>query len=471
MRANNMDHKHAIVVGGSMAGLLAARVLSDHYQQVSVVERDTLPAQPQHRRGVPQSCHTHGLLASGSRVLESLFPGISDALVEAGALTSDVVRDCRWFFEGACLARVPSDLKGLLMTRPMLEAAVRVRVLSNPKVRTCDNSAVEGLILDDDGARVIGVRIAGQTLAGDLIVDATGRGSRTPQWLQSLGYEKPREETVQVGIGYATRFFRRRPADLAGDLAAVIPPTPAGKRGGVMLAQEGDRWTVTLIAHFGNYPREDLAGFIEFARSLPAPYIHEVVSSAEPLGDAASTRFPASIRQRYEALKRFPSGYLVFGDAICSFNPIYGQGMSVAALQAVELEKSLTASGDDLAKIFFRRARKVVDIPWSIAVGSDLRIPETVGPRTMYVRIINWYMSRLHQAAHADAIASLAFHQVGNLLAPPPSVMHPRVAVRVLSRNLRLAADAGRSRSRSGKSGDQGPSRSRENGWNPELRR
>ena len=230
MRANNMDHEHAIVVGGSMAGLLTACVLSDRYQRISLVERDTLPTQPQHRRGVPQSRRTHGLLASGSNVLEKFFPGISDSLVDAGGLTCDFVRDCRWFFEGACLA-------------------------------------------------------------------------------------------------------------------------------------------------------------VEFARSLPAPYIHEVVSRAEPLGDAASTRFPASTRQRYEALKRFPSGYLVFGDAICSFNPIYGQGMSVAALQAEELEKSLAASGDDLAKVFFRRAAKVVDIPWSMAVGSDLRIPETVGPRTTGVRI------------------------------------------------------------------------------------
>lgn len=437
-----MERKHAIVMGGSMAGLLAARVLSDHYQQVTLIERDPFPAQPQQRRGVPQGRHTHGLLASGRSVLERFFPGITQALVNSGAHFGDIVADSRWFFEGACLARVPTDLKGLLLTRPMLEGAVRERVLAIPGITRRDNTAVEGLVASERSDRVAGVRAGGQTLAADLVVDATGRGSRTPQWLEAMGYEKPREEAVQIALGYTTRFFRRRTTDLEGDTAVIIPSTPEGKCGGVMLAQEGDRWTVTLFGHFGNYAPEDLPGFIEFARNLPAPYIHQVVQRAEPLGDAATTRFPASIRRRYEKLQRFPAGYLVFGDAMCSFNPIYGQGMSVAALEAVELEKSLGANDCDLAKTFFRRAAKVVDIPWSIAAGNDLRMPEAIGPRTAGVRFVNWYMSKLHKAAHSDPVPALAFHRVGNLLAPPPSVMHPRVAVRVLWRNMRRSTSA-----------------------------
>ena len=434
--ARSADRKHAMVMGGSMAGLLAVRVLSDHYGKVTLVERDTLPSQPEQRRGVPQGRHTHGLLASGRDVLERFFPGISRSLVDAGAVTGDIVRDSRWFFEGACLSRVPSGLNGLLMTRPMLEAAVRERVLAIANVVKVENAAVEGLAVSDGSDRVIGLRIGGQTLPADLVVDATGRGSRTPQWLESMGYQKPPEEAVQIGLSYTTRFFRRRLADLGGDMAVIIPPTPHGKRGGVMLAQEGDRWTVTLMANFGPCAPEELEGFIEFARTLPAPYVHEVVKKAEPLGEAATARFPASIRRRYEALERFPAGYLVAGDAMCSFNPIYGQGMSVAALEAVELEKCLSAYNGDLAKTFFRRAAKVVDIPWSIAVGNDLRIPEAVGPRTPAVRFVNWYMSKLHKAAHSDPVPALAFHRVGNLLAPPPSVMHPRVALRVLWRNV-----------------------------------
>ena len=420
-----------------MGGLVAARVLTDYFEKVTVVERDAFPPIGEQRRGVPQGRHTHGLLASGRQVLDRLFPGVSKELIETGAVAGDIVRDARWFNEGACLCRFASGLEGLLMTRPLLEGMVRRHLLRLPGVQARENCAVEGLAATADNRRVTGVKIAGETLAADLVVDTTGRGSHSPQWLEAMGYEKVAEERVEVALGYTTRFFRRRPDHMNGDMGAIIPPTPAGKRGGVMLAQEGDRWTVTLIAHFGNYAPADLPGFIEFASTLPAPYIHEVVRDAEPLGEPASARFPASTRRRYENLKRFPEGYLVFGDAISSFNPIYGQGMSVAALESDELAATLSEGFDDLARRFFARAGKLVDIPWSIAVGNDLRMPEATGPRSAGLNFINWYMSKLHRAGHHDPIPAMAFHRVANLLAPPPSVMHPKVAWRVLLGNLR----------------------------------
>jgi 2-polyprenyl-6-methoxyphenol hydroxylase-like FAD-dependent oxidoreductase len=284
---------------------------------------------------------------------------------------------------------------------------------------------------------VIGIKLSGQILSADLVVDATGRGSHSPQWLEAMGFPKPAEDRVEIALGYTTRLFRRSLTDLEGDGAAVIPPTPETKRAGVMLAQEGERWTVTLVSYFGNYAPTELDGFIEFARSLPAPYIYDVIRRAEPISEPASARFPASMRRRYERLDRFPDGFLVFGDAISSFNPMYGQGMSVAALEAMVLSETLAESSNDLGRRFFRRAAKVVDIPWDIVVGGDLRIPETIGPRSAGVSFVNWYMSKLHRAAHHDPVVALAFHKVGNLLAPPPSVMRPRIAARVLWGNLR----------------------------------
>jgi 2-polyprenyl-6-methoxyphenol hydroxylase-like FAD-dependent oxidoreductase len=323
-----------------------------------------------------------------------------------------------------------------MMSRPFLEERVRRRVAALPNVKFRDDTAVDALDFDSIAGRVTGVRVGTEVLTADLVIDAAGRGSKMPQWLKGLGFESPAEERVEVALAYTTRLFRRRATDLGGDHGAIIAPTPQGKRGGVMLAQEGERWTVTLIAHFQPSAPEEIGGFIEYARSLDAPFIYEVVRDAEPLGDGHSSRFPASVRRRYERLTRFPEGLLVFGDAISSFNPIYGQGMSVACLQAEVLDEVMATGSTRLAKRFFTRAATVIDIPWSIAVGNDLRMPEAVGPRTAAGKMINWYMVRLHRAAHVDPVCAIAFHKVSNLLAAPPTVMSPRIAMRVLGRNL-----------------------------------
>jgi len=434
--------ERAIVVGGSMGGLLCARVLADHFHRVTIVERDSFPTSVENRRGVPQGRHTHGLLASGREVLERFFPGISSELIAAGAVRGDLTGQARWFIGGACLTRFTSGMEGLLMSRPFLETAVRRKVLGLPNVSVRESTSVDGLASSADNTRVTGIRMGSETLAADVVVDTTGRGSHSPQWLEGMGYAKADEERVEVALAYTTRWFRRYPQHMGGDVAAVVPPTPEGKRGGVMLAQEDNRWTLTLIGHFGHVAPPELEGFIEYARTLPAPYIHEVIRDAEPIGEPVSARFPASVRRRYERLQRFPEGYLVFGDAISSFNPIYGQGMSAAALESVELSETLAGGTHDLAQRFFRRAAKVVDIPWAVAVGNDLRMKETIGPRNAGVNVINWYLSKLHHAAHRDPVPALAFHRVGNLLAPPPSVLHPRIAWRVLLGNLRPRAAA-----------------------------
>lgn len=427
--------EQAIVLGGSMGGLLAARVLSEHFREVTILERDEFPELAENRRGVPQGRHTHGLLASGGQVLEHFFPGITEELVGLGVPRGDLSTNARHFLAGGLLCRAELGLNGLAVSRPCLEFAVRRRVLQLPNVRVRQGVQVEHL--QASGGQVTGVVAGGESLAADLTVDATGRGSHSPQWLEAIGFERPREESIQVSVGYCTRKFKRRATDLNGDIVIIIPPTPEGKRGGVMLAQEGDRWTVTLISHFGNYPPEDLAGFIEYSRTIPAPYIYEVIRDAEPLGEGVSSRFPASIRRRYEELRRFPEGYLVFGDAISSFNPIYGQGMSASALQAMELRAVLAGRSADLARDFFRKASKVTDGPWGTAAGNDLRIPETVGERPLPVKIINWYMGKLLRAAHHDVVLAHTFQRVANLLAPPPSVLEPTVIARVIWGNLR----------------------------------
>ncbi|HEY3738498.1 MAG TPA: hypothetical protein VGL53_01580 [Bryobacteraceae bacterium] len=435
-----MDHKgkHAIVIGGSMGGLLAARVLADHFETVTLIDRDLFPDSPEHRRGVPQSRHTHGLLASGRRALERFFPGFSQEMLDAGALSGDMIASSKWFFEGGLFAKFPSELTGFLLSRPLIEYLVRKRVRSIPNVKFMEGTIVTGLLPSaiQGNARVAGVRLEDRELKADLVVDASGRASDSLDWLESLGYEKPPIERVEIGLGYTTRLFRRRSQESDGDIAVVIPANRAATKGGVMLAQEGDRWTVTLFSYFKDYAPSDIEGFREYARHLPYREIYNVIRDAEPIGEPYTARFPASVRKHYEHLDRFPQGFLAFGDSISSFNPTFGQGMSTAALEAVELDEALRAGLSGLAPRFFKKAAKVIDIPWTVSVGADLNLPCTRGPRNAGVRFINWYVSKLHKAAHREEAAALAFQMVANMLAPPPSILHPKVVWKVFKGNV-----------------------------------
>lgn len=430
--------RQAIVIGASMGGLLAARALADHYDEVTVLERDTLPEAHEPRKGVPQGRHAHGLLARGREVLDQLFPGLSEEMVAQGAVYGDVVDEVLWFNHGVYLLNAPSALLGLLISRPMLEDGVRRRLLQLANVRLLEHSDAVEPVFDRTESRVTGLRVqlqrdsAGvETISADLVVDASGRGSHSPAWLDALGYAKPREEGVQVQIGYMTRLYCRRPEHLPGKQAVVMAGCRPGWRFGVILAQEDDRWIVTLGGYLGDRPPADEAGYIEFARSLPKPEIFEVIKDADSLTPLAPYQFSANLRRHYEELRRFPEGLLVFGDALCSFNPVYGQGMTVACTEALALQECLAAGSQGIARRFFQAASKLIDIPWQMAVGSDLQHPAVAGKRTAQLRFINWYLAKLFRAAQHDAVLATRFLEVANLMKPPPSLMAPGIALRV----------------------------------------
>ena len=250
--------------------------------------------------------------------------------------------------------------------------------------------------------------------------------------LDEWGFGQPQVATVTVNVGYATGVFERRPGDFFDSMGALVQGAPTTTRYAAILADEGNRWIITLAGTVGDYPPTDLTGWRQFAASLPVPAVHELVSKVRPLKEITSYRFPADQRRLYERMKRFPDGYLVIGDAVCSFNPVYGQGMSVAALEAQALDDELTQGIQGLAARFYRRARKIVDIPWAIAAGEDLRIPQVEGKRPLGFAISGRYLERLHVVAAEDRVVCRAFMEVLNLLASPTSLLSPPIAWRVL---------------------------------------
>jgi 2-polyprenyl-6-methoxyphenol hydroxylase-like FAD-dependent oxidoreductase len=431
----------AVVLGASMSGLLAARALSGTFDRVTIVDRDTLDESSGLRKGVPQAAHAHGLLASGYRVMDAYFPGLMDELARLGARRGDVVGDFLWFQYGRWKLRHESGLQGIVVSRPCLETAIRRRVRALHNVTFLDGTAAVKPAFDPAAGRVSGLVVRSrdgereEVIGADLVVDASGRGSQSPRWLEEWGFGTVPQLVVKVDVGYATRVFERRPGDCFDSMGAVIAGTPpVSKRLAAVLAAEGNRWVVTLAGMLGDHPPTDDAGWMAFAASLPVSMVHELAASGKPIGEVCTYRFPANQRRLYERMKRFPEGFVVTGDAICSFNPIYGQGMSTAAMESRALEETLPGGLAGVGRRFFGRTSKIVDIPWTIATGEDLRYPQVEGTRPPGSTLVNRYLERVHAVASDDAHVCRQFFDVLNLLAPPPALMSPPVAWRVLSR-------------------------------------
>jgi 2-polyprenyl-6-methoxyphenol hydroxylase-like FAD-dependent oxidoreductase len=446
---NTIDD-HAVVLGGSVAGMLAARMLSASYRQVTVIDRDDMAATGGPRTAVPQGHHIHALLGRGQQILDELFPGFTAELEAAGVPTGDFGTSLSWYFNGRMMEKSETGLVCVAAGRPLLEERIRARVLARPGVVVRERTDIVGLVTTADHGRVTGVRIqrpgeAEEFLAADLVVDATGRGSRTPRWLEEMGYARPAEERIEMDLTYTTCDFEGplRNDPIGDDIALLPVATPEIPRGAIF-ARLADRYAVSLTGILGDRPPTDHEGFLDYVRSLPVPEIYEAVRDAEPMGPAMSFRFPASVRRRYERLGRFPERFLVVGDAACIFNPVYGQGMTVSAIGATVLGRHLEAGVAPDGGAYFRDLARVVDAPWDMAAGADLGFPRVRGRRTFMTRTGNAYIPRLQAAAVDDPTLTRAFLRTAALVDPPQALMRPSVIGRVLrgTRNARPAVAA-----------------------------
>jgi 2-polyprenyl-6-methoxyphenol hydroxylase-like FAD-dependent oxidoreductase len=427
----------AIVLGASMAGLCAARVLADRFERVVVLERDALPDGPRPRRLVPQGRHPHLLLVAGARLLNSWFPGLIDELHRAGAVDLDLCRDFYWHQAGAVQRRPVSPLRGPAMSRPLLEWTVRQRVTALANVAIRDDTIVTGLVSDLHRERVIGVRVGDDEVAGDLVVDATGRAARTVEWVHDLGYPCPRTSVVEVDTRYVSRVYRRTDQSCRDWRAAAVIGDPETKRLGMLLPAEQDKWIVAVAGINGEAPPSDPIELLEYVRGWESSVIADVMASSEALSEPVTHRFPANQRRHVESLRRFPIGWVLLGDAVCSYNPIYGQGMTSAAQQAEALGAALDRAGAvnrSFARAYFRAAAGIVSTPWSVAVGGDFAYPRTSGKKPFATDLLNHYMDRVVRAGQCDEHVVIRLNEVISLVRSPQSLMSPGFALRVLRR-------------------------------------
>lgn len=429
----------AVVLGAGVAGLVTAAALSDVVDEVLLVDRDGPPEEGRPRRGVPQARHVHALLAGGARAVDELLPGFSDDLVAAGAPAGDLGTTVRMRTAGGVLSPAPSGRRVVSASRVLIEDVLRRRVLRLPGVELLPAADAVGLRVDDGvvtGARLVtrGPAATELELPADLVVDATGRGSRLGHWLVAAGREPLRWESLELDLRYASMGLAL-PEDALGPLlASVVAPAPGRPRGASLSRIEDDRWLLTLLGMCGQEPGRDRDAMLRFARSLPAPEIAGALADGGEDAAPARFHFPRA-RRRVVDPSRLPSGLLVLGDALVSLDPIYAQGMSVAAVQAVALRRGLGRDGRAGRPVTRRVQRQVTHVAtgaWASSAGADLALPEVPGHRSVVQRLMARWMGRVQRAATRDPAVATRFLEVVALLRPPSSLLTGRTAGRVL---------------------------------------
>jgi 2-polyprenyl-6-methoxyphenol hydroxylase-like FAD-dependent oxidoreductase len=452
----NESRDRAVVLGASMGGLLAARALADFYQMVTVVDRDRLPDQPVNRRGVPQGKHPHALLGKAVEILGRLFPDLFDQLVADGAVRWDDGDLSRfwWMIGGHLMARsstIPDagSLTNYQLSRPLLECGVRRAVRAIPNVEILEQHDFVSLATDPERTRITDVWVAKRgsdgaiRLPADLVVDATGRGSRTPMFLEKFGYPRPRTDQVDVRLAYSTLPVRI-PRGMLTEFMVANPPTPHRSSLFAMIGCEHDIYLVCGGVLGGQEPPVERAAFLDFIAEIAPRHVMTAVRAGEPLAEVAQHRVPSNRWMRYDKIGRMPAGLLVVGDAVCSFNPIYGQGITIAAIEAEVLRACLRRDkyDRDVQKRFHRESAKSIRTAWGTAVRSDLALPYVSGRQPLSARMTNPYMDCILTAIETDPAVAQQLLRVLWMLDGPSALFRPSI----VARSVKAVATGARSR-------------------------
>lgn len=433
--------QHAVVIGGSIAGCLTARVLSDYFSKVTIYDADTPPEDYVPRKGVPQGNHIHTLIPGGAMVIRKYFPDIHDELVAAGADYGDPMLKWRLFMGGGWVPRVASGMRSYMMSRPLLEAMVRKHTLALANIELHVATPVQGVNFNPDNSSVTGVTLeSGEVVQADFVADVSGRNSQASKWLKEMGFAPPERSSIGIDVGYTT-FVVAEPPGSQRDwnmLYTIQKDIPADTRGGGIFCIEGGRYLVSAQGYHKDYAPVDWQGFLDFFKSHPFPAIYETIKDCQPIGEAKEYRYAAYLRRHYERLSEFPKGFVVLGDAICSLNPVYGQGMTVAAKEVEHLDQCLSQCAEtgqlpaDFALGFFKGAAKFIDAAWNGVTVEDFRYPQTRGERPKGYGLAKWLNSKFFALSKINEEFSIAFAKVQFLVEPPESILKPKFLLKAL---------------------------------------
>ena len=450
-----MPFGRAVVIGGSIAGLTAARVLSDYFDTVAVIERTTFANGRDFPKGVPQARHPHLILVRGERILEEMFPGFAQNLLDGGAQRLNMGRDLRMRAPDGWLPQYQTEMAAIATSRRLLDHTVYTRLTETTKVSFKQNSDVMSICTDEENQRAIGVQIRNRTtgqiedLPAEFVVDASGRSSKAPEWLTQLGFAPPEAQTVNAFPGYATRLYEVPDSfDHSWKTLYIMPNPPHISRGAIIVPMEGNLWHVSLIGMNGDCPPADENGFMEFARSLVSPEVYDALQTAKPVSPIWGYRRAENRLRRFDSLDRYLEGFVALGDAVYALNPVYGQGMTLASIASQLLGHCLAkraeqSAGNDftgLAQEFQKQLKNELMIPWQTATNEDMRWPETTGKQELDAasKMISGYFKMvLKTMPHSEQVTDAFFH-VQHMIAPPTVLMRPRILAEVIKTNLSL---------------------------------
>jgi 2-polyprenyl-6-methoxyphenol hydroxylase-like FAD-dependent oxidoreductase len=438
MLLKKMKRNRAVVAGGSIAGKLAARVLSEFFNEVIIIEKDKNADSITNRKGVPQSAHGHVLLKSGEEILEDFFPGIIQELSQKGARKSDFAGDLLWSHHGSQKIRFDSDVFISQQSRPLLEKQIQKRLEKVSNIHFRFGCKVKNLLMDKN--EIIKVVFEDEEgliteLSTDLIIDATGAAALHNQWLRDLGFGIPPKTEVKVNLFYASMVYKGfSPGLMDWHSLLAYPDPPEIDRGGTISPIEGNRMLVTLIGYGANNIPNDLDSFMDYAKTLKHPDFYEVIKNEIPCSDKIEVyRFPALHRYHFEKLKDLPSGLLVIGDAACRIDPVFAQGMSLAAMEAKALKGLLMeqTTKKQLTKSYHKKVGRILGIPWLIALTEDFRFRTTSGRKPIGLPILQWFVKKVVAASAYNEDVYTKFIQVLHLKKHPITLASPYILAKV----------------------------------------